>query len=74
MFLIGFSKEDLEGLTEFLELSCVVGTWDQYKKPWENWVEYLGQIKGPGMNNPTLDGVEYFDKVIRAVFIHKTPV
>jgi len=71
MFLIGFSKEDLEGLTEFLELSCVVGTWDQYKKPWENWVEYLGQIKGPGMNNPTLDGVEYFDKVIRVVLFIK---
>ena len=46
----GFSKQEMEGLTEFLKLSCVQGTWDQYDKPWRTWVAVLQSVKGPGFD------------------------
>ena len=67
----GFSKEDLEGASTFLGLSCVQGTWDQYNKPWKMWEAYLLTVKGPGFGNPRLEEMTRHDQVIRMVLFIK---
>ena len=61
----------MEKVKDLLHLSAYNNTWDQYRKPWARWLEYINQVTGLGARDVYLQSLSEEEKPFRMILFMK---